>query len=83
MTMTNYARSIVLPCDEVFRNLKNAKRFAIDIGKVVGTLRLLKQLGFVGSPLRRGTGWPLRYDRYDLGMGKKKGYDQGMAKKMG
>jgi hypothetical protein len=27
-------RSIVLPCDQVFRNLENAKRFAIDIGIV-------------------------------------------------
>lgn len=27
-----YAKSIVLPCDQIFRNLKNAKRFAIDIG---------------------------------------------------
>jgi len=27
-----YAKSILLPFDQVFRNLKNAKRFAIDIG---------------------------------------------------
>lgn len=29
----DYAKSILLPFDEIFRNLKNAKRFAIDIGK--------------------------------------------------
>lgn len=29
---STYAKSIVLPCDQIFRNLKNAKRFAIDIG---------------------------------------------------
>ena len=27
-----YARSIELPAEEIFRNLHNAKRFAIDIG---------------------------------------------------
>lgn len=32
-THTDYAKSILLPFDQVFRNLKNAKRFAIDIGK--------------------------------------------------
>uniref|UniRef100_A0A914VQP2 4'-phosphopantetheine phosphatase n=1 Tax=Plectus sambesii TaxID=2011161 RepID=A0A914VQP2_9BILA len=32
MAASGSVRSIVLPCDEVFRNLKNAKRFAIDIG---------------------------------------------------
>ncbi|XP_077987718.1 4'-phosphopantetheine phosphatase-like [Glandiceps talaboti] len=29
---TSYARSIELPPDQIFRNLQNAKRFAIDIG---------------------------------------------------
>lgn len=29
----SYARSIELPAEEIFRNLHNAKRFAIDIGK--------------------------------------------------
>ncbi len=28
----SYARSIELPAEETFRNLRNAKRFAIDIG---------------------------------------------------
>ncbi len=32
MTDSSYARSIELPTDQIFRNLKNAKRFAIDIG---------------------------------------------------
>ena len=29
-----YARSIELPAEEIFRNLHNAKRFAIDIGEL-------------------------------------------------
>lgn len=29
---SSYARSIELPAEEIFRNLHNAKRFAIDIG---------------------------------------------------
>ena len=32
MTDSSYAKSIELPTDQIFRNLKNAKRFAIDIG---------------------------------------------------
>ncbi|XP_025079563.1 pantothenate kinase 4-like isoform X2 [Pomacea canaliculata] len=32
MTHQNYARSIELPKEQIFPNLKNAKRFAIDIG---------------------------------------------------
>ncbi|XP_076453588.1 4'-phosphopantetheine phosphatase-like [Babylonia areolata] len=32
MAHKSYARSIDLPPDQIFRNLKNAKRFAIDIG---------------------------------------------------
>ena len=32
---SSYARSIELPAEETFRNLRNAKRFAIDIGKVI------------------------------------------------
>ncbi|KAK7489322.1 hypothetical protein BaRGS_00019430 [Batillaria attramentaria] len=32
MAHTNYARSIELPKEQIFRNLQNAKRFAIDIG---------------------------------------------------
>lgn len=30
-------KSITLPPDEIFRNLENAKRFAIDIGRSVNT----------------------------------------------
>lgn len=30
-------KSITLPPDEIFRNLENAKRFAIDIGKYLQT----------------------------------------------
>ena len=30
-----YARSIELPAEEIFRNLHNAKRFAIDIGEFI------------------------------------------------
>lgn len=33
MAHRNYAKSIDLPKEQMFRNLKNAKRFAIDIGK--------------------------------------------------
>jgi len=32
MTDSRYAKSIELPTDQIFKNLKNAKRFAIDIG---------------------------------------------------
>ena len=31
----SYARSIELPAEEMFKNLRNAKRFAIDIGRKV------------------------------------------------
>lgn len=34
MAESNYAGSIKLPTDQMFKNLKNAKRFAIDIGKL-------------------------------------------------
>ena len=33
MADTSYAKSITLPEDNIFRNIQNAKRFAIDIGK--------------------------------------------------
>ena len=33
MTDTSYAKSIELPTDQIFKDLKNAKRFAIDIGQ--------------------------------------------------
>ena len=33
MSDTSYAKSITLPEDNVFRNIQNAKRFAIDIGE--------------------------------------------------
>lgn len=36
-------KSITLPPDEIFRNLENAKRFAIDIGNVA---RKYKRLTF-------------------------------------
>ncbi len=32
LSNTSYPRSIELPAEETFRNLRNAKRFAIDIG---------------------------------------------------
>ena len=32
MTDASYAKSIELPTDHIFDNLKQAKRFAIDIG---------------------------------------------------
>lgn len=34
-------KSITLPPDEIFRNLENAKRFAIDIGTITRKLALL------------------------------------------
>ena len=33
MTDTSYAKSIELPTDQIFKDLRNAKRFAIDIGE--------------------------------------------------
>ena len=33
MTDSSYAKSIELPTDQIFKHLKDAKRFAIDIGK--------------------------------------------------
>ena len=33
MTDKNYAQSIDLPTEKIFRNLRHAKRFAVDIGK--------------------------------------------------
>ena len=32
MAHKSYAKSIDLPPEQIFRNLKNAKRFALDIG---------------------------------------------------
>jgi len=33
MTDRAYAESIELPTDQIFKHLKNAKRFTLDIGK--------------------------------------------------
>ena len=35
MGTKTFSKSIELPETEVFRNLKNAKRFAMDIGKTI------------------------------------------------
>lgn len=35
MGTKTFSKSIELPETEVFRNLKNAKRFAMDIGKII------------------------------------------------
>jgi len=41
-----YARSIELPPEEVFRNLRNAKHFAIDIGGSLVKIAYLSEIGY-------------------------------------
>jgi len=37
MTDSNYAQSIELPADQIFRNFTSAKWFALDIGETVSS----------------------------------------------
>ena len=66
MTDSSYAKSIELPTDQIFKHLKDAKRFAIDIGKdnlqggnfECGVSRLSKVLyGGFGVSWYGGGGW--------------------------
>jgi len=43
-TSGTYARSIELPAEEIFRNLHNAKRFAIDIGGSLAKVAYLSEV---------------------------------------
>ena len=49
---TSYAESIALPTDEIFRNLKNAKWFALDIGKSTASVAIVTQSPLIAHPTR-------------------------------